>query len=106
MSYKKDRLAIEKLLTEGFDDYTGGHNGPTDGGQYDDENPKNGYTETISKIRNLQQNTMTVYEFVENQLKNNKSPHHSQVFPDILNTLQNVSLELGKYAGSYTTDEY
>jgi hypothetical protein len=35
---KKDQEAIAKLYTEGFDDYTGGHNNPEmDGGAYDDE---------------------------------------------------------------------
>lgn len=33
----KDQIAIAKLYNESFDDYHGGHNGPTDGGQYDDD---------------------------------------------------------------------
>jgi hypothetical protein len=35
----KDQQALAKLYNESFDDYHGGHNGPTDGGQYDDEQP-------------------------------------------------------------------
>lgn len=41
MKFKKDSTEIAKLYTEGFDDYTGGHNGPTDGGQYDEVDSRN-----------------------------------------------------------------
>ena len=39
---KKDQEAISKLYTEGFDNYTGGHNNPEmDGGAYEDDYAEN-----------------------------------------------------------------